>query len=70
MFKPSQLLIGNQIETRHERKTMTVLFEGTTQDLATLLELNPERFEVLRDQLTLGDLVGLEVQEHQGAEVA
>lgn len=40
-----------------------VIFEGTTEELADLLDLEPGRLEVLRDLLTLGDLVGLESQE-------
>lgn len=65
MFKASQLLIGNQIKTSHEREDMTenVVFEGTTEDLAERLALDPAVFEVLREHMTLGDLVGLESHE-------
>lgn len=43
--------------------TENVIFEGTTEELAELLTLDPVVFEALREHMTLGDLVGLESQE-------
>lgn len=44
--------------------TENVIFEGTTTELAELLSLDPDLFGALRENVTLGDLVGLAAQEH------